>query len=97
MYFVYILKSIKDNNLYTGSTTDLLKRIKAHNGGKVKSTQRRKPFKVVYFEEHLTSLEARRRESFLKSYEGGKLKQDLVSNFPKDRLTQFSNAGPLAN
>ncbi len=89
MYFVYILQSLKDDNLYTGCTSDLEERIKAHNSGKVKSTQKRKPFELVYFEEYLTSLEARRRESFLKSYEGGKLKRDLIAGFPKNRLEQF--------
>jgi hypothetical protein len=43
MYFVYILKSKKDNNLYIGSTNNIKKRMKEHNGGKVFSTKPRIP------------------------------------------------------
>ena len=97
MHFVYILKSLKDNNLYTGCTCNLKKRIKAHNSGKVQSTQKRKPFHVVFFEEYETSIEARRRENFLKTYEGGKLKRQLIASFPKDQLLQFKDAEPSTN
>ncbi len=42
--FVYILKSLKDNNQYIGSTIDVQKRFKEHNAGFVKSTETRRPF-----------------------------------------------------
>jgi len=50
MYYVYILKSKKDNKNYIGSTNNLLRRLAEHNKGKVKSTKYRKPFKIVYLE-----------------------------------------------
>ncbi len=31
MYYVYVLKSKKSNELYTGCTSDLVKRFKEHN------------------------------------------------------------------
>jgi len=34
-YYIYVLKSFKDNNLYTGYTSDLKKRIVEHNKGVV--------------------------------------------------------------
>lgn len=89
MYFVYILESIKDNNLYTGSTKNLKRRLKDHNSGKVKSTQKRKPFKGVYFEEYSTLSEARKRESYLKSIKGGRTKRQLIESFPKELLKEF--------
>jgi len=42
--FVYILKSIKDNKKYIGSTIDLKRRFHEHNHGLVESTRNRKPF-----------------------------------------------------
>lgn len=66
MFFMYILKSVKDNKLYIGSTSNLVKRLKEHNSGIVKSTQNRIPLKVVYFEGYMNEEEARHREHNLK-------------------------------
>ena len=44
------LISKKDGKFYTGSTNDLKRRLDEHNGGKVESTKRRKPFLLIYFE-----------------------------------------------
>lgn len=44
MYFVYILKSLKDGNLYIGRTNNIERRLKEHNSGKVRSTKSRIPF-----------------------------------------------------
>ncbi|MCK4251298.1 GIY-YIG nuclease family protein, partial [candidate division WOR-3 bacterium] len=35
MYYVYVLKSQKDNNFYTGYTKNLQKRTEEHNKGMV--------------------------------------------------------------
>jgi len=66
MYFVYILKSLKNGRYYIGSTRDLKKREKEHNWGKIKSTKRLKPLEIVYFEEFPTNSEARKRELEIK-------------------------------
>ena len=66
MFFMYILKSLKDGNLYIGSTSDLKRRIKEHNSGFVFSTKPRIPFKLVYFEGYANEEEARHREHNLK-------------------------------
>ena len=50
MYYVYVLLSEKDGRFYTRSTNDLKRRLVEHNAGKVVSTQRRKPFKLIYYE-----------------------------------------------
>ena len=39
-YYVYILESLKDKELYVGYTTDLIKRFKEHNRGLNFSTKR---------------------------------------------------------
>jgi len=67
MWYVYVLKSIKDDKLYTGSTNDLRKRLREHNSGQVESTQYRKPFVLVYYEAGLDEHKARIREHYLKS------------------------------
>lgn len=66
-HYVYILKC-KDNSLYTGWTTDIEKRLKAHNSGKgAKYTKSRKPVELVYKEEFDNKSDALRREAAIKS------------------------------
>ncbi|GMQ95497.1 MAG: hypothetical protein BMS9Abin13_614 [Patescibacteria group bacterium] len=66
MYYLYILKSAKDGNLYTGSTNDLRRRLSEHNNGVVKSTAHRRPLKLCYYEAYTDESEARKRECSLK-------------------------------
>jgi putative endonuclease len=66
-YFVYVLKSEKDNNFYIGYTQNLHKRIEEHNKGTVESTIHRRPFKLVYYEVCLNSEDALKRERYLKT------------------------------
>jgi putative endonuclease len=70
MFFVYILKSLKDGGFYYGSSSELEKRIKSHNTGKVRSTKSRRPFVLHYVEEFQTKKEAIQRELFFKSIDG---------------------------
>ena len=65
-HFVYILKCV-DNTLYTGYTTDIVKRCEVHNKGKgAKYTRSRLPVKVVYTEEFDNKVDAMRREYAIK-------------------------------
>ena len=62
MQYTYIVEC-RDGTLYTGWTTDLEKRIKAHNTGKgAKYTKIRAPVRLVYHEEYETKQEALKRE-----------------------------------
>ena len=70
MTFVYILKSLKTNRFYYGSTDNLSNRILLHNAGKVKSTKAFKPWVLHYEEEYETRILARKREFFFKSIDG---------------------------
>jgi len=69
-YFIYILKSDKDNKFYTGYTKNLTERFKMHNQGLVDSTKNRLPFKLIYFEGCLNQQDATHREKYLKTYFG---------------------------
>lgn len=80
MPYLYILKSLKDNNLYVGTTVDLDKRIEKHNKGYVKSTKHRRPLQLVY-KKYFNSLSETRKEEWRLKYTpwGGKLKKELIS------------------
>ena len=84
MYYFYVLKSLKDNLLYTGSTNDLKRRVSEHNGGKVKSTQSRVPFELVYYEAYKSEEDARRRERSVK--QRGKAFAQLKNRIKKEKL-----------
>ena len=80
MYYVYILRSLKDGKLYTGVTADLAKRLFEHNIGKNKATRHRRPLVLVHSEKYSTRTDAARREYYLKSKKG---------SFDKFRLAQL--------
>jgi putative endonuclease len=70
LYYSYILKSLKDNGYYYGSTQDISKRILKHNKGDIKSTKYRRPLKLHFKEEHNTRSDAFKRELFYKTIDG---------------------------
>ena len=74
MFYIYILFSLKDKQLYTGFTDNLKARIEKHQKGFVKATKHRQPLKLIYYEAYYQELDARRREKYLK---GGKGKEEL--------------------
>ncbi|AFL81361.1 putative endonuclease containing a URI domain [Aequorivita sublithincola DSM 14238] len=67
MYYVYVLKSLKDGRLYKGMTLNLDERIIQHNSGKNKSTKGFIPWFLIYFEEFEFRKDARVREKYFKS------------------------------
>jgi len=70
MFYVYILKSLKNGRFYIGSTNNLERRLNEHNSGKSKYTSLTRPFVLIFKEEYLSCSEAMRREKFLKSGRG---------------------------
>ncbi len=66
MFFMYILKSSKNSQLYIGYTSDINKRFKEHNSGLVKSTKPYIPYTCVYYEAHRSKQDAVTREHNLK-------------------------------
>lgn len=66
MFYVYVLKSQKDKELYVGSTNNLKRRVDEHQNGKSFSTQFRTPFELVYYEAYKNEKDAREREQGLK-------------------------------
>lgn len=72
-FYVYILESMKQGNLYIGYTTDLRKRLKEHNRGLNISTKPYIPWQLVYYEACLSKKDAERREKYLKTNQGSRL------------------------
>lgn len=66
MFYIYVLQSIKDNKLYIGSTSNLKKRFREHDEGRVKSTSYRRPLELIYYEAYKEEEMARKRERLLK-------------------------------
>ena len=67
---IYVLRSLRDNNRYIGSTNDLTKRLSQHNNGLVQSTKNRLPLVLEYCQEFESLIEARMMESKYKRSRG---------------------------
>lgn len=72
-HYTYVLKSVKNGNLYIGYTNDLVKRVKEHNRGLNISTKPYLPWKLIYYEACLNLKDARRREIYFKKTQGRRL------------------------
>jgi putative endonuclease len=83
MHYVYILKSMKDQKLYTGYTKNLKNRINLHNHGKVSSTTKRLPIELIYYEACLNQQDATHREKYLKSAWGKRYINNKLKNYMK--------------
>jgi putative endonuclease len=66
MFYVYVLKSQKDEELYIGSSNNLKRRLKEHQNGESFSTKLRRPFELIYYEAYKNEGDARKREHSLK-------------------------------
>ena len=79
MYYVYILRSLKDEKYYIGSTSNVENRLAFHNAGRQRSTRHRIPFVLVYSESCSDRHEAEKREKQIKSFKGGQAFIMLIS------------------
>lgn len=85
MYYVYVLHSKIDNNLYVGCTYNLKNRLKLHNEGRVASTAKRKPLSIIFYEAFMNQKDAFLREKFLKTGWGRNQLHRLLSDFLQDK------------
>ena len=60
MYYVYVLRNVKKQELYYGYTNDVERRFKEHNT--------KNKWKLIYYEAYLSESDARGRERKLKYY-----------------------------
>ena len=80
-WYVYIVKCA-DNTLYTGVTTDIIRRLDEHNYSSLgaKYTKPRRPVVLVYQETHLTRTDATKREAELKKFYKAEKRKLFVNN-----------------
>ncbi len=72
MQYVYFIR-LSNGNVYTGSTTDLRRRIGQHAAGGVVSTRGYLPIILIGYEAFVLKSDAQRREKFMKTTEGKRL------------------------
>jgi len=60
MFYAYVLRSLKENNLYIGMTENISERLNRHNSGKVPWTKNRRPLIMLYTEGYPDRLQARK-------------------------------------
>ena len=76
--YIYILKSSKFAKTYVGITDDPIRRLMEHNSGDSSFTNKFKPWVLIYKEELLNRIEARRREKYFKSAAGRKKIKKII-------------------
>ena len=70
MWKVYILYSTLFKKSYVGCSSDTVARLERHNKGRVKSTRKFRPWKIIYEEALNSYSEARKREKYFKNSAG---------------------------
>ena len=70
MFTVYAITSTTKSYIYVGMTNNFERRFAEHNKGYEKTTKPYIPFKLLYKGEYKTRIEARKREKYLKSWQG---------------------------
>ncbi len=87
-HYVYFLQSLKNNKIYTGSTSRHPKeRAEEHNQGLNIWTKQNGPFRLVYFEEYCCKEDSIAREIFFKSGFGRKIRNailNMLAQFPPE-------------
>ncbi|MBI2635638.1 MAG: GIY-YIG nuclease family protein [Parcubacteria group bacterium] len=71
MFYVYILKSKKDDSIYIGFAPDLKARFIKHNQGLVQSTKNLRPLELAYYEAYKSKKDTLMREKRLKQFKKG--------------------------
>ncbi len=95
-YYVYIIRCA-DGSLYTGYTTDVARRIAAHNSGKgAKYTKTRRPVALMRFWRFTEKGQALRAEAAIKSRPKAIKERIITEHFDEERLFQllFPNTSP---
>ena len=70
MFYVYIIKSLKDKSFYVGVSSNLKARFKEHQDGRVDYTSNHRPFEIVWYCSFRSKIKAYNFEKYLKSSSG---------------------------
>lgn len=88
MYYLYILRSLRNGKFYIGCTKDIQGRLIEHNSGETKGNRYNRPFELVYKEEYDKLSDARKMEYYIKSRKSRKFIEELI----KRGVAQFGLA-----
>ncbi len=81
MFYVYVLKSLKNGKKYVGYTSKPpLNRLKEHNNGSNKYTKGNRPYELIYEEPFDCEMDAKRREKFFKTGNGRNVLNRILSS-----------------
>ncbi|OGN99392.1 MAG: hypothetical protein A2Y89_00525 [Chloroflexi bacterium RBG_13_51_18] len=70
MWYVYILRSARDNELYIGTTDDISRRLSQHNSGEIEATKDRIPLILESYLAVKDKAKATRLEQYFKTGSG---------------------------
>lgn len=82
MFYTYVIKSQVHNYIYVGLTNNPNRRFAEHNKGKERTTKPYAPFDMIFIEKHLTRVDARMREKYLKSGSGKEKIKKYITTRP---------------
>lgn len=83
MHYVYVLL-LSNRQLYAGRSGDLRRRVSEHESGKVKSTEHRRPLRLIFYEAFASRTDAVRRERYFKTSSGKATLQLMLKYFFED-------------
>jgi putative endonuclease len=83
---VYILRSLKNNSYYIGSTSNIEKRLLQHNSGSTYTTKKLRPLVLARFISCDSLIQARQTEYKLKKYKRKDIVEKVIADgvFPWD-------------
>jgi putative endonuclease len=80
-YHLYIIQSLIDDSFYVGSAQNLEERILRHNQGRSKYTKAKRPWRIVYSEEHPDRSSAMKKEYAIKRRKSKDYITKLIEEF----------------
>lgn len=80
-FYVYVLHSKLSDTFYVGYTGNLIRRVKEHNLGLNQSTKPYRPWTLACYEAYRNRDDAKRRERYLKTSQGGRLLKRRVKDY----------------
>ncbi len=83
--FVYILRSLKNDKFYIGSTTDINSRLRQHKTGNVKATCYLRPIELAFFKKYDNIALAHKIEMRLKRLK----RRDFIEKIIDDRIIRM--------
>ncbi|OGH78602.1 MAG: hypothetical protein A2469_00110 [Candidatus Magasanikbacteria bacterium RIFOXYC2_FULL_40_16] len=85
-YFVYYIYSKKLDKFYIGKTNDLRRRLKEHNNGEEKYTQKGAPWLLIGYIEYKNNNEATKSELKLKKAKNPKYVNWYIKTYGKNTI-----------